>query len=152
MPAGVKFSGWLEKSPAGVGVAAVRLAMPGGTNTEIFCFLPFSSRVKSSSFKPATGWPFLWVTTTSTITSLVFARIVMVGTSGGACWALRIVGPAARFKIRAEAVTIRTGRLHNMEPPAGASELGGIPGMYRVSDPLANRALGAGESFGHRKH
>src|ERR1700682_5254264 len=126
MPPGVKFSGWLEKTPAGVGVAAVRLGIPGGTNTEIFCFLPFSSSVKSSGFKPVTGWPLLWVTTTSTTTSRVLARIVMVGTSAGACWALRIVGPVAKFKIRAEASTVRKGRLHNIEPPAGASELGGI--------------------------
>src|SRR6266436_9316853 len=139
MPAGVKFSGWLEKTPTGVGVAAVRFVMPGGTNTEIFCFLPFSSTVKSSGFKPANGWPFLWVTTTSTTTSRVFARIVMVGRSAGAgaCWALKI-GPVARCKTRAEAVTIRKGKLHSMEPPGGASELGDYPEMYRVSDPVAN--------------
>src|SRR6266478_4020750 len=140
MPAGVKFSGWLEKTPAGAGVAAAeRLLMPGGTKMETFCFLPFSSSVKSSGFKPVTGWPFLWVTTTSTTTSRVFARIVMVGTSAGAgaCWALKI-GPVARFKTRAEAVTIRKGKLHSMEPPGGASELGDYPEMYRVSDPVAN--------------
>src|SRR6266446_10484961 len=112
MPAGVKFSGWLERTPTGAGVVVVRFVMPGGTNTEIFCFLPFSSTVKSSGFKPANGWPFLWVTTTSTTTSRVLARIVMVGRSAGACWALRIVGPAARFKARAEAVTIRKDKLH----------------------------------------
>src|SRR5260370_441013 len=63
----------------------------------------------------------------------------MVGTSAGAgaCWALRMVGPVARFKIRAEAVTIRNGRLHNMEPPGGIGTEG-LPGMYRVSDPVAN--------------
>src|ERR1700681_2640417 len=151
MPPGVRFSGWLERTPAGAGVVVVRFVMPGGTKTETFCFLPFSSTVKSSGFKPANGWPFLWVTTTSTTTSRVFARIVMLGTSAGACWALRIVGPVARFKISAEMVTIRKGRLRNMEPPAGASELGGIPGMYRVSDPLANHVLGGSEWLGRPK-
>ena len=57
--------------------------MPGGTKTEIFCFLPFSSSVKSSAFSPVTGWPFLSVTTTSTTTSRVLARMVMAGTSAG---------------------------------------------------------------------
>ncbi len=116
MPPGVKFSGWLEKTPAGVGVAAARLVMPGGTKTETFCFLPFSSTVKSSGFRPVTGCPFLWVTTTSTTTSRVLARIVMVGTSAGA-WALKMVGPAARFRIKAEASRVRKGRLHNIGPP-----------------------------------
>src|SRR5713101_3380774 len=126
MPPGVRFSGWLERTPAGVGVVVVRFVMPGGTNTETFCFLPFSSTVKSSGFKPANGWPFLWVTTTSTTTSRVLARIVMVGTSAGAgaCWALRIVGPLARFKIRTEASAVLKGRLHNIEPPAGIRNWG----------------------------
>src|SRR5882762_7579255 len=117
MPAGVKFSGWLEKTPAGAGVAAAeRLLMPGGTKMETFCFLPFSSTVKYSGFKPVTGWPFLWVATTCTTTSRVFTRIGMVGTSTGAGCAVKRVGPVARLKIRAEAVTIRKGRLHNIEP------------------------------------
>src|SRR5258708_9826880 len=107
MPAGVKFSGWLEKTPAGAGVAAaVRLLMPGGTKMETFCFLPFSSSVKSSGFKPVTGWPFLWVTTTSTTTSREFARMVMVGTSAGAgaCWALKIA-PVPTSNTRPEPAT-----------------------------------------------
>src|ERR1700675_3485534 len=145
MPLGVGFSGWLERTPAGVGVAVVRFVMPGGTNTEIFCFLPFSSTVKSSGFKPANGWPFLWVTTTSTTTSRVFARMVMVGTSGGACWALRIVGPVARFKIRAEASAVLKGRLHNIEPPAGCIGTGGLPGNVSCFGPH-------GKPNNHRGH
>src|SRR5271165_4315661 len=107
-----------------MGEAAVRLTMPGGTKTETFCFLPFSSRVKSSGFNPVTGWPFLSVTTTSTTTSRVLARVVMVGTSAGACCALAIVGPAARFMAKAEATAIRKGRFDNIQPPRGNGKLG----------------------------
>src|SRR5450755_227995 len=43
--------------------------------------------------------------------------MVMVGTSADDCWALSMVGPAARFRTRAEATAIRKGRLRDIKPP-----------------------------------
>src|SRR5437868_14256811 len=78
----------------------------------------------------------------------------MVGTSAGACWALKMVGPVARFKTRAEVITIRNGRLHNMRPPRVHWNWG-LPGNvscfgprgkpnnhrgYRGSEAIRNRA------------
>src|SRR5271167_560247 len=91
--------------------------VPGGVKIEIFCFLPFSSSVKSSGFRPVSALPFLSVTTTSTTTSRVLVRMVMVGSSPGGCCAMRIVEPAVKFRIKAEVITMRKGKLRNIEPP-----------------------------------
>src|SRR5207248_7074706 len=59
-------------------------ASAGREKNVIFCFLPRSSTVKSSAFRPARGFPLLSVATTSTSTRCVVTR--MVG-AGAASWA-----------------------------------------------------------------
>src|SRR5581483_2184020 len=70
-------------------------ASAGLEKNVIFCFLPFSSTVKSSAFSPEIGLPLLSVATTSTSTRWVVTRIV----GAGACWAGRVLTANATRQI-----------------------------------------------------
>src|ERR1700736_5589314 len=104
----------MERMPSGGDVTSELVDVRGGSKTAIFCCLPFSSTAKSPTFRPVTGWPCLSVTTTSTTTRRVFARIVIVGTGV----LLTESVPEANLRIRHATRTPRNGRPRHTEEPS----------------------------------